>query len=271
MARDAVRPAAPTSKTLRATVVAVAGSVGKTTTCLLTSHALGAHGVAATHRLGSNRAKSVTATVRAAPDADYLVQEVGTAGPDSLDELLWTLEPDVAIVTAVASDHFGAFHSLESVQREKAKAVAALSGDGIAILNADDDRVVEMARFCRGRVVAFGSAPGADVRVSDIRGGFADGVAFRAHTDVGELDVATRLLGSHQVAAASAALACALALGCPPGPAIAAIAAADPAAHRLSLLTAPGMPTFLLDDRKASVATVAPAFSAPSSVPTTSC
>jgi UDP-N-acetylmuramoyl-tripeptide--D-alanyl-D-alanine ligase len=245
------------------TVICVTGSVGKTTTKHVLAAFLGASGAVESNRGGSNRARALISTVRGARGADYLVQEIGATGPGTLDELLWTLEPHVAVVTAVATDHYSAFRrSVDRIAQEKAKAVAALPPDGIAVLNADDPLVLEMARHCKGRVVTFGEASGADVRITDVRGGYPDGVAFRADTPLGPFDVTTRLLGRHQAAAAAAALATGVALGCDPAAGLAAIATVEPAGHRLSVLDVPDGPTFLLDDRKASFASLAPAFAA---------
>ena len=243
------------------TVICVTGSVGKTTTKHLLAAFLAGSGSVATHRAGSNRARGLLSSVHRAKGADYLVQEIGTTGPGTLDELLWTLEPQVAIVTAVATDHYSAFgRSVDNIAHEKAKAVAALPSEGVAVLNADDPRVLEMARLCRGRVVTFGESADADVRITAIHGGYPGGIAFRADTPVGAFDVATRLLGRHQAAAAAAALATGLALDCDLEAGLAAIATVEPQAHRLSVLDVPGGPTFILDDRKASFATLAPAF-----------
>ena len=183
-------------------------------------------------------------SVRRAKGADFLVQEIGTTGPGTLDELLWTLEPQVAIVTAVATDHYSAFgRSVDNIAHEKAKAVAALPPDGVAVLSADDPRVLDMARHCNGRVLTFGESADADVRITDIHGGYPGGIAFRANTPVGPFDVATRLLGRHQAAAAAAALATGLALDCDLDAGLAAIAAVEPQAHRLSVIDVPGGPT----------------------------
>ena len=65
----------------------------------------------------------------------------------------------------------------DAIAHEKAKAVAAVPENGAAVLNADDPRVLEMARHCRGRVVTFGVAEDADVRISDLRGGYPAGRA----------------------------------------------------------------------------------------------
>lgn len=243
----------------RTRVVCVTGSIGKTTTTHMLQAALASP---PTSRAGSNRAKATVRSIRASSGRDFLVEEIGANGPGSLDELLWTLEPDVSVVTAVASDHFGAFRSLDAVAHEKAKAVACLPPNGLAVLNADDPRVLAMRAFCRGRVVTFGESAAADVRISDVHGSYPDGIAFRAETPVGTFDVPTRLVGRHLAGCAAAALACAIALGRDPSDALAAIASAPPVPHRLSILEIAGGPTFLLDDRKASIATIAPAFAA---------
>jgi UDP-N-acetylmuramoyl-tripeptide--D-alanyl-D-alanine ligase len=242
-----------------ATVACVTGSVGKTTTAHLLEAVLGCP---ANPRPGSNRARAIVRGVRAASVSGFVVQEIGAAGPGTLDELLWALEPDVAVVTAVASDHLGAFRTLEAVEREKAKAVAAVPPGGLAVLNADDPRVLAMRGLCRGRVVTFGESDDADVRIEGIRGGYPEGISFTAVTRDGAFDVRTQLLGRHLAGCAAAAFVCALVLGLDPSRALAALAETAPVPHRLSLLPTSDGPTFLLDDRKASITTVAPGFAA---------
>lgn len=95
---------------------------------------------------------------------------VADSGPRSLDELLWALEPRVAVVTAIRSDHGPAFGGrLDEAAREKAKAVAVLPGTGLAVLNADDQRGLAMESLARCRVVLAGRAEDADVRILDAR------------------------------------------------------------------------------------------------------
>src|SRR5205823_5923113 len=81
------------------------------------------------------------------------------------------------VVTMVAAVHTEFLGTIEGVREEKAALVRALSPAGIAVLNADDPRVASMAREAKGRVVTFGRAARATVRIAgeatDTEAGFA--------------------------------------------------------------------------------------------------
>src|SRR5207249_3077698 len=85
--------------------------------------------------------------------------------------------PTVGVVTMVAAVHTEFLGTIEGVREEKAALVRALSPAGIAVLNADDPRVASMAREAKGRVVTFGRAAHATVRIAgeatDTEAGFA--------------------------------------------------------------------------------------------------
>src|SRR5699024_2791741 len=83
-------------------------------------------------------------------------------------ELCETARPTVGIVTVVAGAHLELFESIDAVARAKAELPRSLPPDGIAILNADDPRVVGMAEELEARVVTYGIDAG-DVRAEDVR------------------------------------------------------------------------------------------------------
>src|SRR5438552_13123292 len=77
----------------------------------------------------------------------------------------------------VAAGHTECLGTIDGVREEKVALVRALSPSGIAVLNADDPRVASMAREAKGRVVTFGRAASATVRIvgeaTDTHAGFA--------------------------------------------------------------------------------------------------
>ena len=66
----------------------------------------------------------------------------------------------IGVVTTIRSEH----DTVEAIAAEKGKLVALLPGDGTAVLNADDARVLAMQAHCPGRVLTYGVAPSATVR-----------------------------------------------------------------------------------------------------------
>ena len=183
------------------------------------------------------------------------------------DELLWAYEPDVAVVTTIGFDHWHAFGDQDLIAREKAKLVAAVPGDGLAILNADDPRVLAMREAARCRVVLFGRAPDADVRAEDVGTDELGRLAFTLVHDGERRPVTTQLHGALWLASALAAFATALALGVDPDDAVHAIATVEPTLHRLSPLQTPGGVTYLRDDWKGASWTVEPALEALAAAP----
>ncbi|MDP2932644.1 MAG: UDP-N-acetylmuramoyl-tripeptide--D-alanyl-D-alanine ligase [bacterium] len=98
-----------------------------------------------------------------------LVLEMGADRKGDILYLCKIAKPEIAIVTRVGAAHLEHFGDVETVQREKAQLVVGLQGRGVAILNADDPRVSAMKHLHKGKVVTFGFSSGADVLAEDVR------------------------------------------------------------------------------------------------------
>src|SRR6185437_9607598 len=118
-------------------------------------------------------------------------------------------------VLCVGHAHAGEFGGIEAVARAKSELPAALPPDGVAVLNADDPRVLAMARKTAARVVTFGRSPGADVRAADIAVDEQGRASFTLVMAGGRAPVRLRLHGEHHVSNALAAAALAGELGMP--------------------------------------------------------
>jgi UDP-N-acetylmuramoyl-tripeptide--D-alanyl-D-alanine ligase len=232
--------------------VAVTGTAGKSTTVDLAAAVLAAAGPGTATRRNSNRAKGLLKTLLATRRRHrFSVHELAAWGPGTLDELLWTLEPDAGIVTAVGREHHKTFRSVAAVAREKAKLVHGLPASGLALLNADDPRVRAMADGCRARTVLFGRAADSDVRAEEVAAAWPEPLRFVAVRGGLRLPVQTRLFGLHWLAAALAAVALGLELGIEPAAVAAAVAGVDPQPGRLTAHPVTGGVTFLDDGWKA--------------------
>lgn len=121
-------------RTLRAKIVAVTGSCGKTTTCRLIDAALSTRLTGATSRRSFNNRIGLPLTLlSAAQSDDYLVCEIGTSGPGEIEPLSRLAEPDVAIVTLIGRAHLEKLIDLDGVRREKASIYAGLREGGLAL------------------------------------------------------------------------------------------------------------------------------------------
>lgn len=218
------------------TVVAITGSSGKTTTKDLLAAAVGADRSVVANEGSYNNELGVPLTCcRLEADTDALVAEVGTRGVGHIARLASLLVPDVAVVTLVAASHLETLGDVDTVARAKAELVAALSPDGLAVLNADDRRVAAMAAAAPGRVLTYGVDADADWRATDITHDELARPAFR----VRGVQVQLPIPGEHNIGNALAALAVADAVGVDLADAAAALEAATVSQWRMQLLRTP--------------------------------
>ncbi|MGN6238292.1 MAG: UDP-N-acetylmuramoyl-tripeptide--D-alanyl-D-alanine ligase [Cellulosimicrobium cellulans] len=206
-------------------VVAVTGSVGKTTTKDLLGQLLRPEGETVVPRGSFNNEIGLPLTVLEADESTrFLVLEMGASGVGHLTYLTRIAPPDVSVVLVVGSAHLGEFGGIEAVARAKAEIVTGLAPGGVAVLNADDLRVAAMADAAPGEVVTFGTIPASDVRAEDLgidRTGRASftlrvrpGAAGDARpTEETHARVTLGLVGEHHVTNALAAATAALRLG----------------------------------------------------------
>jgi UDP-N-acetylmuramoyl-tripeptide--D-alanyl-D-alanine ligase len=196
------------------TVLAVTGSQGKTSTKDLLAAVLAEAGpTVATPGSYNNELGMPLTALRAEPHTRHLVLEMGARGRGHLAELTAVVPPDVSIVLNVGSAHLGEFGSREAIAEAKGELVSGLRTDGVAVLNADDERVAAMAALAPGRVLTFGTAGGADVRLEGLALDRLGRPTFSLATAEARAEVRLRLVGAHQALNAAAAAAAALAVG----------------------------------------------------------
>ncbi len=152
----------------RIPIVAVTGSNGKTTTVRMLAHIMKGMGYKVgltstdgiyiderlVKRADASGPKSAQMVLQN-PRVDFAVFEVARGG--ILREGLGYGRNDVAVVLNVTGDHLGLrdVNSLEQLAAVKRVIVEAVPRTGTAVLNADDDLVVEMRRHCSGSVILF--------------------------------------------------------------------------------------------------------------------
>ena len=204
----------------RLTVVAMTGSVGKTTTKDLTRQLLAASGPTVAPRASFNNEIGLPLTVLEADESTrYLVLEMGASGSGHIAYLTDIAPLDAAGVLMIGHAHMGGFGSIEGVAAAKAEIIAGLLPEGTAILNADDARCAAMAELAPARVLTF-SAQGepADLQAENVVLDEAACAAFDLHLP--GLDAPRRVqlavAGAHNVANALAAAGLALAAGLEP-------------------------------------------------------
>ena len=154
----------------RAQVVAVTGSVGKTSTKDMLRDVLARQGVVHAAEMSFNNQWGVPITLARLPkDADFAVIEIGMNHPGEIAPLAAMARPDVALITNVAAVHLEAFDSIAGIAREKASVFSGLAEGGVAIINTDPAvwDILSQGAGNAARIVTFGSAATADFRLLD--------------------------------------------------------------------------------------------------------
>jgi UDP-N-acetylmuramoyl-tripeptide--D-alanyl-D-alanine ligase len=199
---------------LDCTVIALTGSVGKTTTKDLLAQVLEPHApTVSTDRSFNNELGLPLTVLRADAGTRYLVLEMGAGRKGDLTYLTGIAPPQVSLVLNVGAAHVSRMGGgLADVAEAKGELVEALPPDGYALLNADDPYVMGMAERTRARILVYGRAPEAGVRAENVLLDRAR-PSFDLVTPSGRARVALDLIGEHQVANALGAAAAAVALG----------------------------------------------------------
>lgn len=249
-------------KKLRDTLfISVTGSTGKTTTKDLVAHILGRCRGRVHKSPGSANFAGELAQVilRVRRDDRYCVTELSATWPGYLDLPLELIRPTVAIVTNIGTDHLSVHGSQDAIAQEKGKLVRALPAEGIAVLNADDPRVLAMRSKCAGRVVTYGYSADAMLRGELIPSAWPDRHSLKATWEGESALVRTQLCGDHWGPTVLAALAAALALGVSLEAAASAIESMASFEGRMSPFEDDSGVTFIRDDWKAPIGSIAPA------------
>lgn len=159
---------------LSAKIVAITGSVGKTTTKELIAAALGIQGSVWKTQANYNNEIGVPKTLLQLSAAhDFGVIEMGMRGLGEIALLAHIAQPDVAVITNVGTAHIGRLGSEQAIADAKCELLAELPSSGIAVLNHDNDRLLQTAaRVWSGRQLTFGLEGG------DVHGHLVDALTL---------------------------------------------------------------------------------------------
>lgn len=199
---------------LGARVVAITGSVGKTTTKELIAHLLGDD----TYRTPGNLNNLIglPLTVLNAPGTPRtLVLEMGMSEPGEIARLAAIAKPQIALITNVAAAHLDILGDIGGVARAKGELFAALTPGSTAVVNLDDPHVVAQAQHCAATQVTFGRERSADVALTAVSP-TADGFALTFAIAGAQMRTEIATPAEHNAQNAAAAVAVAVAAGVEP-------------------------------------------------------
>lgn len=194
---------------LRAPVIGVTGSNGKTTVKDLArwvlSGAMG-EGVLATERSLNNHLGVALTLFAMRRETRAAVVEMAMNRPGEIRSLARMAAPAVGVVLNAGRAHMGRFADVAGVARAKAELIEELPAGGWAILNADDPAVWRCRRLTAARVLGFGIRRG-DIRAAGPALDHRGAPRFRLRTPQGDASVRLRMPGRHSAANAAAAAA----------------------------------------------------------------
>ena len=235
-----------------ARILAITGSVGKTSAKEMALTALSAVGRTHASAASFNNHWGVPLTLTRLPAAAaYGVFEIGMNHAGEITPLVGFVRPHVALVTTIGPVHIEYFGSLEAIADAKAEIFSGLAPGGASVLNRDAPQYGRLAAAARlrGRVATFGASAGGDARLLVCE---AEGEGSRVEAEIAGRRLAFRLgaPGRHMAENAVGVLLACYLLGAPLDICAQALSAFGPAKGRGErfTLTAPDGPFTLIDE-----------------------
>ena len=144
-------------------VVAITGSVGKTTTRQITHHVLSQHFKTHQSPKSFNNNIGLPLTLLNAPKGtEIVIAELGTNHPGEISYLTHIANPDIAAVINVHPAHLEGFGNLEAIVKEKMSISEGLLSDGVMIINSDFAQLVDFCREKNINFISFGKNSNSD-------------------------------------------------------------------------------------------------------------
>jgi UDP-N-acetylmuramoyl-tripeptide--D-alanyl-D-alanine ligase (EC 6.3.2.10) len=196
------------------TVIGITGSVGKTSTKEVVAAVVSQRFRTLKSQRSFNSEVTLPATLlELTADHQVAVLEMGMWAAGEIRFLATLARPQIGIVTNVGPSHLERLGSIEAIANAKAELPESLPADGWCILNADDPRVVAMANRTAARVLTYGYADQADVRLLKVESYGLHGIELTVEYHGQQHRLRTPLIGRHHAYTALAAIAAALVLG----------------------------------------------------------
>ncbi len=223
----------------RTPVVAVTGSVGKTSTKETVAAVLATRYRVHKSIGNLNAITSMPISLLGmTADTEVAVMEMALYDPGDIATMTRIAMPDIGVLTTIGMSHVERFGSQANIAAEKGELIAGLPTHGFAVLNGDDHHALAMRSRTVARPLTFGTRDSCDVRATDLETRGLAGIRFVLHLpDTAPVPVKSPLLGAHSVYIALAAAAVGHALGLTAGEIGTGLAGQQ---ERLRLVTVPG-------------------------------
>lgn len=233
-------------------LIAVTGSVGKTSTAVAVAAVLGVPFDPDARNFGSFLAFAV---LRHRPRRRPLVMEVGISRRGQMSRYARLLRPDAVLLTAVATDHAQALGGIEGVAAEKARLAHAVPPGGLLVVNGDDPRCRAIAASAPANAVRVGFAAGCEWRIDSLRAEFPRGTHLRLAGLDRDLEIMAPWIGEGLARCAAAAAVVGVASGHGDDTIRERLSRLHPVPERLEAVPLPGGAWLLCDSWRSTWAT----------------
>ncbi len=154
----------------KASLVAITGSCGKTSTREMAASVLARQFSTISARKNFNNEIGLPLTVLSITEVhEWVVAELGMNRKGEIRRLGEICRPDIGVITNVGFAHLEGVGSIEGVAAAKAELLGTIQPTGTAVLNADDARVMQLSKKATTPVLFFGEHPRADVRARYVK------------------------------------------------------------------------------------------------------
>ncbi|MGM4892942.1 UDP-N-acetylmuramoylalanyl-D-glutamyl-2,6-diaminopimelate--D-alanyl-D-alanine ligase [Tardiphaga sp. 839_C3_N1_4] len=158
---------------LKAPIIAITGSVGKTSTKEALRRVLEAQGKTHASVASFNNHWGVPLTLARCPaDVRFAIFEIGMNHAGEIEALVKMVRPHYAVITTVEPVHLEFFAGVEAIADAKAEIFSGLEPDGVAILNRDNAQFARLQKSAKkagvSRIVSFGADEKAEARLLDV-------------------------------------------------------------------------------------------------------
>ncbi len=230
-----------------ASVVGITGSNGKTTTRQFTATVMSQqYNTLATAGNFNNEIGLPLTLLGLRPDHQWAVVELGTNNPGEIARLTAICSPDIGVITNIGPAHLEGLGSIEGVAREKGSLLTGLRKNGKAVLNADDPRVLQLARRTRNEVVLYGMSADAAIRATEVQE-TAEEISFNLNFPAESISIRLKNPGRFMVSNALAAAAVGHQLGLSTRTVKTGLEAFTPVSGRMNILH-PANGIHIIDD-----------------------
>lgn len=153
-----------------ASVVAITGSNGKTSTRKMTAGVVSRRfSTLSTYGNLNNHIGLPLTLLNLTVDHKWAVLELGMNHPGEIKRLGEICSPDIGVITNIGPAHLEGLGSLDAVMQAKGELLEEIKPDGTAVLNADDPRLLHLAHSTSRKVLLFGRSKNARIKALSVK------------------------------------------------------------------------------------------------------